>query len=296
MRIFLGLREIAGYYNSLRLGFEEVGIEARFVNLYNHKFQYGEPDKQLLSRICRATGAYKNSTKIIPLKMFYFAVHYFFRIILFLKCLFKYDVFIFGYNSTFFYYLDLPVLKFFNKKIIYVFHGSDSRPPYIDGAYIKSKPKPSIDDCFNEKKKKKKILLIIEKYADHIINQLPQSYLHQRDFILKLAVGIPFESDIENISNTGSNKIFTILHSPSFPEAKGSETIETIIKELKKDGYKIELKKIQNMQNKIVIENILHCDLAIDQLYSDHPLAGFATEASYFGRAVIVGGYYLDYV
>ncbi|PJE43430.1 MAG: hypothetical protein CUR33_09135 [Pseudomonas sp.] len=43
-----------------------------------------------------------------------------------------------------------------------------------------------------------------------------------------------------------------------------------------------------------VLDEIQKCDFVVDQLYSDGPLAGFATEAAWFGKPAIVGGYSLD--
>ena len=46
------------------------------------------------------------------------------------------------------------------------------------------------------------------------------------------------------------------------------------------------------MPNKIVLKELGTCDFVVDQLYSDSPLAGFATEAAYFGKPAVVGGYF----
>jgi hypothetical protein len=43
-----------------------------------------------------------------------------------------------------------------------------------------------------------------------------------------------------------------------------------------------------------ILEAIQHCDFVVDQLFSDTPMAGFATEAAWFGKPAIVGGYGLE--
>ena len=44
-RIFLGLLEVAGYYENLKIGFEELGVECTFIDLGgNNLFQYGGSD------------------------------------------------------------------------------------------------------------------------------------------------------------------------------------------------------------------------------------------------------------
>ncbi|HRS98142.1 MAG TPA: hypothetical protein P5040_08135, partial [Smithella sp.] len=41
-RIFIGLRELSGYYHHLKKGFDQLGLESVFVNLSGHPFGYGE--------------------------------------------------------------------------------------------------------------------------------------------------------------------------------------------------------------------------------------------------------------
>jgi hypothetical protein len=44
------------------------------------------------------------------------------------------------------------------------------------------------------------------------------------------------------------------------------------------------------------MREIQHCDFVVDQLYSDTPMAGFATEVAWFGKPAVVGGYGFDYL
>ncbi len=43
--------------------------------------------------------------------------------------------------------------------------------------------------------------------------------------------------------------------------------------------------------NDVVLAELARCDFAIDQLYSDAPMVGFATEAAVASKPAIVGGY-----
>jgi hypothetical protein len=42
------------------------------------------------------------------------------------------------------------------------------------------------------------------------------------------------------------------------------------------------------------LDEIKKCDFVVDQIYSDVPLAGFATEAAWFGKPAVVAGYGFD--
>ena len=85
-----------------------------------------------------------------------------------------------------------------------------------------------------------------------------------------------------------------ILHSPSHTETKGSDIISDTINKLRSKGSSVELVTIINRPNREVIEEIARCDFVVDQLYSDTPMAGFASEAASMGKPVIVCGYLSD--
>jgi hypothetical protein len=81
-----------------------------------------------------------------------------------------------------------------------------------------------------------------------------------------------------------------VLHSPSHPVLKGSAEIRATVERLRARGVPVELVTIEGRPNAEVLEALRDCDLAVDQLYSDTPMAAFATEAASVGRPVIVGG------
>ena len=63
---------------------------------------------------------------------------------------------------------------------------------------------------------------------------------------------------------------------------------------IQKEGHNIELHKIEGRAFDDVIKLIKRCDFVVDQVYSDTPLAGFATEAAWFGKPALVCGYGLQ--
>lgn len=287
-RVFIGLEEVAGYFGSLKTGFLESRIYCTFITLSKHPFQYGKKDKNIFSSFIKKLNKIpppsNRYSKIIKNVLFSLS-----KFMLFLWVLFQFDVIIYSFNSSFFSYKELPILKFFNKKIIYVYLGSDSRPPYFNGKEINSS---EINKIYIKSKKKKKTIKKIEKYADYIIDYPTQAHFHERDFIMGLILGFPIDfKNKEEIIEEERTKI-RILHSPSSPIIKGTFEIEESISNLKEKGYEIDYIKILNKSNAEVIEEIKQCDFVVDQKYSDTPLAGFATEAAFFGKPSIVGSYY----
>lgn len=144
-----------------------------------------------------------------------------------------------------------------------------------------------------------------QKYASIIIGApFSTSHFANRPFINWFALGVPFvieaemevsSTEVEEANGKGARPI-RILHSPSHPAVKGTSKIANSIRNLQSKGYNIEFILIQGISNREVLEEIKQCDFVVDQVYSDTPMAGFATEAAWFGKPAVVGGYGIEYL
>jgi glycosyltransferase involved in cell wall biosynthesis len=214
---------------------------------------------------------------------------------MFIWAFYHYNVFLFGFGLSFFpLHLDLPILKFFDKKIIFTFFGSDERPPYINGTLLNRNPE--LEDYKKKSQEIKSNIVSIEKYADHIITLPASAHFHQKKSIDWLLIGIPIALLSHNDSGQTKTKSIRILHSPSNPTAKGSTQIRSAIAELRQKGYCIDFVEITKRPHCDVINALQECDFVVDQVYSDSPMAVFAAEAAWFGKPAVLGGYYADYV
>jgi len=295
LRIFLGPIEIAGYYTNLKLGFDELGVPSKFVNLKEHPFHYKNQRDSTLIKVYRH---FKKARTSVPKTQFLKRnfLKFFEKcslLIIFSIALLTYDVFIFGFGKSFFPYWDLPILKGFGKKIIFVFHGSDARPPFIANNKKKIGQDITASQYSLMIKKKKRKLSKVEKYADIIISQPFISHFFEKPLVNWLRIGIPYAPQKIPIPvvPTKNQESIRILHSPSNPEVKGTAFIRQAISNLKRKGYSISYTEIMGMPNDVVIKELQNCDFVVDQLYSDIPMAAFATEAASFGRPTIIGGY-----
>ncbi|MGA2406162.1 MAG: glycosyltransferase [Bacteroidales bacterium] len=303
-RIFLGISDIAGYMHSLNKGFEKNSVKSRFYDLTGSKFKYSDEKTSAIIKLHRFLVGRESNTYSVVLKKTYSISQLIIRFFLFIKCLFIYDVFIFCSYRTILHFHDLPVLKFFNKKIIFVFFGSDTRPAYISGNLIisnvlKDGKIDNLDFIYSDCLEKRKLIMKIEKYSDFIINHPPTSFFHKKSFILWSIIGFPFwdgKLKINPLFKEENTPAIRILHAPSNPLTKGSGIIEEAIERLKRKGYQIEFIKIFNRPNKEVLAEIAKCDFVIDELYSDIPLGGLGTEAAFFGKPTINGGYYFEFI
>jgi len=289
MNIFIGLVEVAGRNRALKYGLEQLGHQVTFLDLSNHRMSYGgETDFFLARKVKLFAGKRRNSNRVF--KFFLIPIEFFLRILLFLKVFLKNDVFLYSFGTSFFSFFDYRIIKFFNKKLICQFHGSDSRPAYLDGARLVNSDY-SLLKCKNDAEKQKKMIAFIDKYADEIIDIPPQGYFHERPFILRLIVGLP-SGPHQNTPVTTlpkPNGRIRILHAPSDRRYKGSDEIKQIISSLS-DQYSIDYVEISNLKNDQVIEEIKKADIVIDQLYTDYALTGFPSEAAWFKKPVITCG------
>ncbi len=294
-RVLLGLTEIAGYYRGLREGFRELGVEVVFLNLSGHPFAYGGDDENVLVRLIRRCSLKRSSPRAGRLSRgLWGALEATARCALLAWAAARFDVFIFGFATSFLRFRDLPILKRLGKRIVYQFHGSDSRPPYLDGGDYPPDQEFSAAELIDAARRRKRRLRTIEKYADVLINIPPQSHFHERVFVQWLRVGLPSrpaEAPAVAAPPGPHDGPVRILHSPSHPAAKGTPAVRRAVEKLKADGLDLELIEIVGRPNAEVMREMARCDLVIDQAYSDYAMPGLATEAAWFARPVVIAGY-----
>jgi hypothetical protein len=301
-RIFIGFRELAGYYHHLKKGFDSLGIDSVFVNLNGNPFQYGmdnnPPFINALNNFSQKIGMMFFGNWILRVIWVVFLQNII-SFFLLPWALFRYDVFLFASNSTFFFFLDLPVLKLFGKKVIYVFHGSEARPVYLNGYVIKNDKLSSIIIGIIIARLQKIMISIIDRFADYIINIPPQAYFQSRPFISWWMIGVPHDKkNNRNISSDRKESPDTIrnLHAPSKPEPKGTPVIRQAVQSLRQKGHVIDYVEITGRPNAEVLQELDKCDFIVDEIYSDTPMAVFATEAAFAGKPAVVGSYYVNQI
>lgn len=311
MRVFLGLTEVSGYYSSLAKGFNELGIEALHVPLQGHRFKYADTRSlPLLGRMAsfcvqRRVGTPRKrrlarALWLVPVTLS--------RILLFLWAVTKFDVFILGGGSSFFRLAELPLLHVLGKRIVYVFHGTDARPAYIDGFFHELPPysqsvdisavpeRPVIADAYiRASRARKRYVRMVEPWATAVVCVPSYAQFLTRPFYNFLAIGIPIRLDwVPELNQEAASGKVRILHAPSQRDAKGTLGIRKAVESLRLKGLPIDYTEISGRPNAEVLKQIARSDFVIDQLYSDTPMAGFATEAAYLGKPAVVGGYYAE--
>ena len=294
-RIFLGTTEIAGYYTGLYKGFRALGVPVSWYFRQPHKFHYSrrpisELLLQTLSKWFRGASEDARRNNVVLSRVPALEDWLVRRIIN------NHDIFIFGFMTSLDGLLtggprmrDLKRLKKLGKTVICVFHGSDVRPPWLNGNFVSTDPAQLARrgtqalGCLRE----------IEKYADVIISHPPMAPLQVRPYAQYLCVGIPMlHVSADQQPRTGRKPgAVRIVHAPSNPAAKGTAQIEAVIARLRSEGYAIELKLLTGVSNAQVLRTLRDADLLIDQVYSDTPMAHLAAEAATQGCPSVVCGY-----
>ncbi len=306
LRVLLTPNNIAGYYSQLLIGLRELGVKCDLATRKPHPFGYWEPPVTGLLRLTRFFGQATLSTgKFRLIRAFLNLLFKISWLAFSVSAIFRYDTFVFSYGLSLWpKNRDLPLLKLLRKTVISnIGHGSEARPAFMNGALRDRATGAHLDlpslasRCAEQatmvrRHEKSAVLLVCSAMTSHFLT---------RPFINAFALGVPI-GPVENglKSETSGNQdarvsgSVTILHAPSHRFAKGSAIIESAISNLVAKGHRIKLVSLTNASNETVVDQIGKCDFVVDQLYSDTPLAGLATEAAWWGKPSVVAGYGLE--
>ena len=273
-RVFIGTTEMAGVSFFLKKSLQAVGVSADSYVTRRHPFGY--PIDNLVP-----TWKYKGTRFINP-------VIYFF---LFLYAVVLYDTFIFiSYSSFFKSNRDLPILKFFKKKIIYLFLGCAERDPQAFRQFphgycsnCKSERYKKYFACYHPEKKRKAVAYR-ERYADLVFAQDDLAGFLKGSFEwLFVPVEKPDEYD-RNLKWT--DKKIKILYLPSEKGVKSFEIVNQVLANLKKSHNNIEIFCKENIPRYKVKDLFKKIHIVIDAFSEIHgvlPVEAFSYECVVIG-------------
>lgn len=301
LRVFMGPTEIAGYYHVLRDGLAELGVAATLYTHGDHPFQSaGGASRRWplpVRWVRRARARYLSaSLSGSATRKVWMALSVVLEPLVFAWAALRFNAFIFGFGSTItmFPAVELRILRMLRRKVIFVFHGSDSRPPYMDGTLMGRGSGRTPRECARLAAKSKARAMRADRYADYCVENPASAHFHERPCVNGFVVGLPLrpreraESAPPELSPA---RPVRILHSPSHPEGKGTPQIQAAIDALRGRGHDIDFILITGRPNAEVLEELARCDFVVDQVFTDTPMAGFAAEAASFGKPAVVAGY-----
>lgn len=308
-RILVAPVEIAGYYSGLVAGLRTLGSRVEFVLRDDHPFGYESPSRtshavRISKRLRHKAQARKrNSIFRVCLAALAESIWMVWAV----SACFRYQVFIFGFGQSLMRWnLDLPLLRLLRKRIIInLAHGAEARPPYMGGASEFDLTKRNeVSRLRKQTRQTFRRVRMCERFA-HVVIGAPYStsQFASKPFVNSFVIGLPTklthreattdlsEKALQQLPHAGSKKGTVILHAPSRMRAKGTEEIRRVVAELNSEAINVELREIHGKPNHEVREALVSVGFVVDQLYSDTPLAGLASEAASLGKASVVGGY-----
>ena len=307
-KIFVGHREVAGTFSKVAKALRASGLDVDFVQRIPNTSAYETEER--LPRVVRLSRnlnpALRRTTRHSPTYWVLAICSRFLWDIWALWAIFRYDYFLFAFGLSFWpKNIDLALIRLLGKHaVVHFASGSDSRPPWMDGSFqhLDCTQKKAARKVLKLSKKIKSKLWISERFANRIIGSpLSTSQFARKDFINSLFIGFPvhvnrIELDVEPApqppSQVETRPEFVIgLHAPSHPAFKGTAEISAVFGMLQSALPQVVFRTVQGITNQEVLKEVSAADFIVDQLYSDTPLAVFASEAAAAGKPAIVGGY-----
>lgn len=302
-KILMAPMEICGIMLKLHSEFEAKGIPHDFLTFYEY-MPAGENIKAYESkklkkyyRIVEKCRKYRSQNRTMIVRLL--QIPEMIQVLkIFIDSLLHYDTFIFFFGIGLFYCthylryieeLEFFLYKLFRKRVVMIYFGSDSRPPYC-GIF-----EGNTEQLYEQTKNKAKMVHMHEKYTT-IIGNPAASQFHTKPFIAYSAIfPIIGEDEIIEKDRISEKENMIVLHAPSRQRWKGTEEVREGIEKLKEKGESFDYIELSGVPHEEVIKAIQNADVIVDQLYSDVPMAMFATEGAVNEKPVIVCGYYAEY-
>lgn len=290
LRFFLGLKETAGYFDRMAMGLRALGASATVADLSAHPFRYAVecgwwrlPARALGDRR-RKSGRLARWTAFLLQPVL--------AILVIVWAVPRHDVFILAGMPRVPTLIACGLLRLARKRIIMSLHGTDSRPPYLDGfnpAAIEGDPIGLI----RATRRQRRAVQAMEKWSDCVISHTASSQFLSKPFVSSLWLGIPALASAPQRRSRPDRRV-RVTHAPSHPQGKGTEIVRQSVNELIADGWPVDYIELTGVAHARVLDALADSDVVVDQVYSDQPIPGFATEAASCGVPTIIGGYEWD--
>lgn len=281
-RVLLGLSEVGGYYTALAEGLRNFGVDAEVLTLAPHPFDYQEGKAGRLQRfVWSVTRSSRRVGRVgLPLEGVM-------RVVLFLCALIRYDTFVFGFRNSFLLGRDLPVLRLAGKRVVSVFHGTDSRPPYLDPVSARGLDAAAL---YRRTRSVERTALRFERWSHEIVCGPLSAHFFREPVVAFQRIGIP----VSAASSPPMPEVTRIVHAPSDTGFKGTARIREAIDELREAGFEFDYVELVDRPNAEVLVEIGRSSFVIDQLFTDTNMATFAAEAAARGRGAVVGSSFVE--
>lgn len=271
MRIAIGYAEIAGVLKDYACGFEQAGHKVTSINMehnrfYNYKYslEVGSFFNKLFNK-----EQIKNKPLFKAVQILEFGLKRVLGFFIFFYLLPRHDIFLYQWTTLFNQKTEFRILKFFNKKIVAVFLGSDVRHISAFQQEFKGDQK-TWELIFKQEKVNRKLryLRVAELYCDVILSVPDQAGLAIRPYDhLQLIM------DTNEIPGYAlkDNLVPYIIHAPSAKGIKGTDKIVAVLDQLKAEGLNFNFKLLHHIPHEEVLAELKKADIVIDEINLNGP-------------------------
>ena len=296
-RVFIGMIEVGGYYRALGEGLRALNVRTDVIDVGAHPFHYGTLAGRprpiaFAESVARHREGHRRGGRRWRFRLWTVA-HRATLLGLLPWALARYDTFIFGFSTTFAGTRDLPLFRWFRKRVVMVYHGTDVRPPYMDGADMDPATGSGVAEAIALTRRKVARVRRAERFATTLVSHPLYAQFFRRRSVSYLALGVPMRppSAVMAMPHPSGTDDAALLHAPSNPAVKGTAVIRAAVAEITGSHPGVTYHEIAGRPNAEVLEAIEAADAVVDQAFSDLPYSIFAAEAAVRGRPVVIAGY-----
>lgn len=182
-----------------------------------------------------------------------------------------------------------------NVKVISVFHGSDIRPPYLNGLLSLNL---SSSEIYSRTRTLKETAELVEVFSFRVIAWSKTGHFLERPYLCHELIGFPLNPLVDSYPLLDSEaadppigrSAFRILHAPS-SQGKGTDEIVTAVESLRLQGINVSLSVVRNLATIDLFKEIHEHDLVIDQIYADSAPSVLAMECLMLHTPVLMAGW-----
>ena len=177
-------------------------------------------------------------------------------------------------------------------RTVLVLHGTEARPPYLNGVFVESGELEDAHALAQITKAREKRMKRAEGGVDHIVGFPGAVHFLSRPVIDRELLGFPIApmSDSDTLRRSRDSGAPVVMHAPSRAVAKGTRVVVATLDELRKEGMEFNSDVSDDWRaHEEVLQAVARAQIVVDQLYADVPGGVLAREAMAAGAVAVVG-------
>ena len=298
-KIFLGPLEISGYYANLERGFAAGSVSARLVTLHPHPLNFEQPQPNPWPARLSCAVVLIHRRVPAPIRILTGAVYLFACLATLLWSIPRFNTYIFSWGVSLLPgNLDISLLRLLRKRVVVVVgHGSEARPPYMSTpeGWTGTPDELAIRTLRNRTVRLARSIARIERWASDVIGLATTGQFLRREFVDFYALGIPTPLPASAPATPPGDPLarskFVVLHVPSKPEVKGTAEIRRCMTSIVAAHPHVRYVELSGRPHAEILDALANCDLVVDQLWSDIPMAVVGAEAAALSKPTVIAGY-----